>query len=110
MKPLARLFSYIKKHPFYLAFSLIFALLFVISMTFVPLLFGKATDEIVRAINSSIALNDTKFFEYLFIALGLIFVVLVFEFLFDYSINYFVELITKDLKDDVFINLNETSI
>ena len=85
MKPIKRLFSYIKKYPLFLIASLLCALIFVTSMCLTPLLFGKAIDEITFALENSISLFETKFVFYLSFAGILIFLVLVFEFCFEFS-------------------------
>ena len=110
MKPISRLFSYIKKYPFFLISSLICALIFVTSMCLTPLLFGKAIDEITFTLKTNILLLNERFYFYLVFAGILIVLVLIFEFLFEYLNSLFVEKVTKDIKDDVFKKLNEVSI
>ncbi len=110
MKPISRLFSYIKKYPFFLISSLICALIFVTSMCLTPLLFGKAIDEITFTLKTSILILNDRFYFYLIFAGILIVLVLIFEFLFEYLNSLFVEKVTKDIKDDVFKKLNEVSI
>lgn len=110
MKPISRLFSYIKKYPFFLISSLICALIFVTSMCLTPLLFGKAIDEITFTLKTNILLLNERFYFYLVFAGILIVLVLIFEFLFEYMNSLFVEKVTKDIKDDVFKKLNEVSI
>ena len=110
MKPISRLFSYIKKYPFFLISSLICALIFVTSMCLTPLLFGKAIDEITFTFKTSILILNDRFYFYLIFAGILIVLVLIFEFLFEYLNSLFVEKVTKDIKDDVFKKLNEVSI
>ena len=110
MKPINRLFSYIKKYPLFLIASLLCALIFVTSMCLTPLLFGKAIDEITFALNNSVSLLETKFIFYLSFAGILIIFVLIFEFFFEYLNSLFVEKITKEIKDDVFIKLNKVPL
>ncbi len=110
MKPISRLFSYIKKYPFFLISSLICALIFVTSMCLTPLLFGKAIDEITFTFKTSILILNDRFYFYLIFAGILIVLVLIFEFLFEYLNSLFVEKVTKDIKDDVFKKLHEVSI
>ena len=110
MKPINRLFSYIKKYPLFLIASLLCALIFVTSMCLTPLLFGKAIDEITFALNNSVSLLETKFIFYLSFAGILIISVLIFEFFFEYLNSLFVEKITKEIKDDVFIKLNKVPL
>lgn len=110
MKPIKRLFSYIKKYPLFLIASLLCALIFVTSMCLTPLLFGKAIDEITFAHEDSISLFETKFVFYLSFAGILIFLVLVFEFCFEFLNSLFVEKVTKEIKDDIFLKLNKVPI
>lgn len=110
MKPIKRLFSYIKKYPLFLTASLLCALIFVTSMCLTPLLFGKAIDEITFALENSISLFETKFVFYLSFAGILIFLVLVFEFCFEFLNSLFVEKVTKEIKDDIFSKLNKVPI
>lgn len=110
MKPIKRLFSYIKKYPLFLIASLLCALIFVTSMCLTPLLFGKAIDEITFALENSISLFETKFVFYLSFAGILIFSVLVFEFCFEFLNSLFVEKVTKEIKDDIFLKLNKVPI
>ena len=110
MKPIKRLFSYIKKYPLFLIVSLLCALIFVTSMCLTPLLFGKAIDEITFALENSISLFETKFVFYLSFAGILIFSVLVFEFCFEFLNSLFVEKVTKEIKDDIFLKLNKVPI
>ena len=110
MKPIKRLFSYIKKYPLFLIASLLCALIFVTSMCLTPLLFGKAIDEIAFALENSISLFETKFVFYLSFAGILIFSVLVFEFCFEFLNSLFVEKVTKEIKDDIFLKLNKVPI
>ena len=110
MKPINRLFSYIKKYPLFLIASLLCALIFVTSMCLTPLLFGKAIDEITFALNNSASLLETKFIFYLSFAGILIISVLIFEFFFEFLNSLFVEKITKEIKDDVFIKLNKVPL
>ena len=110
MKPIKRLFSYIKKYPLFLIASLLCALIFVTSMCLTPLLFGKAIDEITFALENSISLFETKFVFYLSFAGILIFSVLVFEFCFELLNSLFVEKVTKEIKDDIFLKLNKVPI
>ena len=110
MKPIKRLFSYIKKYPLFLITSLLCALIFVTSMCLTPLLFGKAIDEITFALENSISLFETKFVFYLSFAGILIFLVLVFEFCFEFLNSLFVEKVTKEIKDDIFSKLNKVPI
>lgn len=110
MKTIKRLFSYIKKYPLFLIASLLCALIFVTSMCLTPLLFGKAIDEITFALENSISLFETKFVFYLSFAGILIFSVLVFEFCFEFLNSLFVEKVTKEIKDDIFLKLNKVPI
>lgn len=110
MNPIKRLFSYIKKYPLFLIASLLCALIFVTSMCLTPLLFGKAIDEITFALENSISLFETKFVFYLSFAGILIFLVLVFEFCFEFLNSLFVEKVTKEIKDDIFSKLNKVPI
>ena len=89
MKPISRLFFYIKKYPLSLFLSLICALVFVVSMCLTPMLFGKAIDEITLVITSGVNILDTNFFFYLIVASVLIVLVLIFEFFFEYF-KYFI--------------------
>ena len=110
MKPINRLLTYIKKYPFFLVSSLLCALIFVTAMCLTPLFFGKAIDEISKVLINNVPLLETNFIKYLIFAVILIGLVLIFEFLFEYFNAYFVEKVTKDLKDDVFTKLNNVSI
>lgn len=110
MKPIKRLFSYIKKYPLFLIASLLCALIFVTSMCLTPLLFGKAIDEITFALENSTSLFKTKFVFYLSFAGILIFLVLIFEFCFEFLNSLFVEKVTKEIKDDIFSKLNKVPI
>ncbi len=106
----ARLFTYIKRYPLYLVFSLFAALIFVTAMCITPYLVGKAIDEITYFLQDNTVDLSCNFLFYLIFAGILVVLVLIFEFLFEYINSIFVEKISKDLKDDVFTKLNEVPI
>lgn len=111
MSSKSRISFYIKKHPIYVILSLICALIFVISMVSIPLVTGKMVD----VIKDMVAANDANYhldslFNLIKISCLLIALTVLFEFIFEYVVGLFVETITKNLKDDLFIKLNEVSI
>lgn len=111
MSSKSRLLFYIKKHPIYVVLSLICALIFVISMVSMPLVTGKMVDVIKdMVVSSSVDEHLNSLFFLIKIASLLIVLIVLFEFIFEYIVGLFVERITKDLKDDLFIKLNEVSI
>lgn len=111
MSSKSRLLFYVKKHPIYIVLSLICALIFVISMVTMPLITGKMVDVIKEMVISS---NVEKYLDSLFLLIEigclLIALTVLFEFIFEYIVGLFVETITKDLKDGLFIKLNQVSI
>ena len=111
MSSKSRLLFYVKKHPIYIVLSLICALIFVISMVTMPLITGKMVDVIKEMVISS---NVEKYLDSLFLLIEigclLIALTVLFEFIFEYIVVLFVETITKDLKDGLFIKLNQVSI
>ena len=111
MSSKSRLLFYIKKHPIYVVLSLICALIFVVSMVSMPLVTGKMVDVIKdMVVSSSVDEHLNSLFFLIKIASLLIVLTVLFEFIFEYIVGLFVERITKDLKDDLFIKLNEVSI
>lgn len=111
MKASARLFQYIRKHPFFVISSLVCALIFVISMVLIPLVTGKMVDVIKdMVIIGAIDSLQFKLIDLIKVGATLIVLATLFEFIFEYIVGLFVETITKDLKDDIFIKLNNVSI
>lgn len=107
----SRLFKYIKQHPFYVICSLICALTFVVSMVLMPLVTGKMVDVIKEMVVKSydtVLLN--KLLDLIKLGILLIATTVIFEFIFEYIVGVFVETITKELKDELFIKLNQVSI
>lgn len=112
--PMKRLFRYIAKNKFYLILSLFVALIFVSCDVLIPLLCGKAIDEITLFINH--AINPDLFIKngdqglvnfYLSLIIGLTALSVLFSYIFDTFITILTEKISKDLKDDVFIKINK---
>lgn len=110
MSKLKILIPYLKKHKFGLILSLIFAIIFDISLVILPLLNANMIDEIIKIIGTSLSLNDTEFFKYLLISIILVFAVLIFNFLFDFVVTNIVEKINVELRNDLFEKLNKVEV
>lgn len=111
MKEIRFLLKYIKRYKISMVFSLICALIFVISMCLIPLFSGKSVDEIDKVLKGVyLSLNESSFYLYIIILFSLVVLLLVFQFLFDYLVSSTVEKLSKDLKDDIFIKINHLPI
>ena len=100
-----RLFTYLKAKRGQLLLAILFALLFVIAQIAQPFLLGKALDA------SSPEVNDQSLFNiYIFIALGLVVIGVVFGYLFEVIVMNISQKIIKQARDDVYQKINSISI
>lgn len=110
-KDLRLLKKYIKNHKLIMILSLVFALIYVLSASTCPVLFGKSIDEITRALNdSTIGIFDTNFIRYIGFAVILIILSVIFQFLFEIFINILTEKITKEIRNDLIIKFNKIPV
>ena len=98
-----RLMFYLKKHISKIIIALLFAMLFTSIQLIEPFLLGKALD-------ASRSLDSNLFNTYLYISLGLIFVGVIANYLFELIISNISQKIIKELRDDIFNHLNNISI
>ncbi len=110
MKNIKLLFPYLSKHKISLIASLIFAIIFDVSLVLLPLTNAKMIDAITSLIGTSNSLSDTDFFKYLIISIIFVALVLVFNFLFETMVNTVVEKINVELRNDVFEKINKVSV
>ena len=98
-----RLFSYLKPMRKSLVIALVFSLLFVISQIAQPFLLGKALDASKE--------NDHQLFNvYVFVALGLIVVGVVFAYFFEVIVMNVSQKVIKKARDDVYNKINAISL
>ena len=98
-----RLFAYLKAKRGQLMLALLFALLFVIAQIAQPFLLGKALD-------ASKDNNQTAFNIYIFVALGLVVIGVVFGYLFEVVVMNVSQKVIKQARDDVYRKINSISI
>lgn len=98
-----RLFTYLKAKRGQLMLALLFALLFVVAQIAQPFLLGKALD-------ASKDNNQTAFNIYIFIALGLVVIGVVFGYLFEVVVMNVSQKVIKQARDDVYRKINSISI
>ena len=98
-----RLFTYLKAKRGQLMLALLFALLFVVSQIAQPFLLGKALD-------ASKDNDQTAFNIYIFVALGLVIIGVVFGYLFEVVVMNVSQKVIKQARDDVYRKINSISI
>lgn len=98
-----RLFTYLRAKRGQLLLALLFALLFVISQIAQPFLLGKALD-------ASKDNNQNAFNIYIFVALGLVVIGVVFGYLFEVVVMNVSQKVIKQARDDVYRKINSISI
>ena len=100
-----RLFTYLKAKRGQLLLAILFALLFVVAQIAQPFLLGKALDT------SSPEVNDQNLFNiYIFIALGLVVIGVIFGYLFEVIVMNISQKVIKQARDDVYQKINSISI
>ena len=100
-----RLFTYLKAKRGQLLLAVLFALLFVVAQIAQPFLLGKALDA------SSPEVNDQNLFNiYIFIALGLVVIGVIFGYLFEVIVMNISQKVIKQARDDVYQKINSISI
>ena len=100
-----RLFTYLKAKRGQLMLALLFALLFVAAQIAQPFLLGKALDASSPGIN-----NQGLFYTYIFIALGLVVLGVIFGYLFEVVVMDVSQKVIKQARDDVYQKINSISI
>ena len=103
MNARSRLYAYLKAKRGQLALALLFALLFVIAQIAQPFLLGKALD-------ASKDNNGTAFNVYIFVALGLVIIGVIFGYLFEVVVMNISQKVIKQARDDVYQKINSISI
>ena len=98
-----RLFTYLKAKRSALILALVFSLLFVVSQIAQPFLLGRALD-------ASKDNNHQTFNIYVFVALGLVLVGVIFGYLFEVVVMDVAQKIIKKARDDVYQKINAISI
>ena len=98
-----RLFTYLKAKRGQLMLALLFALLFVVAQIAQPFLLGKALD-------ASKDNNQNAFNIYIFVALGLVVIGVVFGYLFEVVVMNVSQKVIKQARDDVYRKINSISI
>ena len=98
-----RLFTYLKAKRGQLMLALLFALLFVVAQIAQPFLLGKALD-------ASKDNNQNTFNIYIFVALGLVVIGVVFGYLFEVVVMNVSQKVIKQARDDVYRKINSISI
>ena len=93
-----RLFSYLKPMRKSLVIALVFSLLFVIAQIAQPFLLGRALD-------ASKENNHQLFNIYVFVALGLIIIGIIFAYLFEVIVMNVSQKVIKKSRDDVYQKL-----
>lgn len=98
-----RLFSYLKPFKSLLILSMVFALFFVISQLSQPFLLGKALD-------ASRAKNVQDFYAFVFVALGLVLLGVIADYIFEVLVMNVSQKMIKKMRDDLYIKINNISI
>lgn len=98
-----RLFTYLKAKRGQLMLALLFALLFVVAQIAQPFLLGKALD-------ASKDNNQNAFNIYIFAALGLVVIGVIFGYLFEVVVMNVSQKVIKQARDDVYRKINSISI
>ena len=98
-----RLFTYLKAKRGQLILALLFALLFVVAQIAQPFLLGRALD-------ASKDNNQNAFNIYIFIALGLVIIGVIFGYLFEVVVMNVSQKVIKQARDDVYRKINSISI
>ena len=98
-----RLFAYLKTKRVALALASLFALLFVFAQIAQPFLLGKALD-------ASKEHNKQLFNVYVFVALGLVVIGVIFGYLFEVIVMNVAQQIIKKARDDVYQKINAISV
>jgi len=98
-----RLFSYLKPFKSLLILSMVFALFFVISQLSQPFLLGKALD-------ASRAKNVQDFYAFVFMALGLVLLGVIADYIFEVLVMNVSQKMIKKMRDDLYIKINNISI
>ena len=98
-----RLFTYLKAKRGQLMLALLFALLFVVAQIAQPFLLGRALD-------ASKDNNQNAFNIYIFVALGLVVIGVVFGYLFEVVVMNVSQKVIKQARDDVYRKINSISI
>ncbi len=98
-----RLFSYLKPFKSLLILSMVFALFFVISQLSQPFLLGKALD-------ASRAKNVQDFYAFVFVALGLVLLGVIADYIFEVLVMNISQKMIKKMRDDLYIKINNISI
>ena len=100
-----RLFTYLKAKRGQLLLAILFALLFVVAQIAQPFLLGKALDASSPEVN-----NQNLFNIYIFIALGLVVIGVIFGYLFEVIVMNISQKVIKQARDDVYQKINSISI
>ena len=98
-----RLFSYLKPFKSLLFLSMVFALFFVVSQLSQPFLLGKALD-------ASRAKNVQDFYVFVFVALGLVLLGVIADYIFEVLVMNVSQKMIKKMRDDLYIKINNISI
>ena len=98
-----RLFTYLKAKRGQLMLALLFALLFVVAQIAQPFLLGRALD-------ASKDNNQNAFNIYIFIAIGLVVIGVIFGYLFEVVVMNVSQKAIKQARDDVYRKINSISI
>ena len=98
-----RLFTYLKAKRSALILALVFSLLFVVSQIAQPFLLGRALD-------ASKDNNHQTFNIYVFVALGLVVIGVIFGYLFEVVVMDVAQKIIKKARDDVYQKINAISL
>ncbi len=98
-----RLFAYLKAKRGQLMLALLFALLFVVAQIAQPFLLGRALD-------ASKDNNQNAFNIYIFVALGLVVIGVIFGYLFEVVVMNVSQKVIKQARDDVYRKINSISV
>ena len=98
-----RLFAYLKLKRNALIIALIFSLIFVVAQIAQPFLLGKALDASKEG-------DRNLFTAYIYIALGLVIIGVIFGYLFEVIVMNVSQKIIKQARDDVYQKINSISL
>lgn len=108
MKELKTLKPYLAKCKGHIIFALIFAFISISAKLFIPLLAGKAVNYLSTLGSGEV--NFTYLGHYILIMTICLVLGTVFRYFFDYFTSYVGQVITKDLRDEVYKSYLHTSV
>lgn len=105
MQNIKKLLKYFKGNNKLIIFSVFYSIIFVLANLMIPYLIGKIIDNIGET-----KIDGVPSYIIIYFILGLIFVSVIFQYLFEATLSIFTERIMKKIKDEIYKKLNNVSI